>query len=169
AQTVEIKTDALPSKRVTASIQKMILETEMDDRTQARSPVDKPNLVSLFALLTPATQGVNLPPWLSELNLTPEQTHQVMMIDAMLAQELEAILTSDQLAQLQDSFADDSSETLGIDALGLGLSVYQQTAVDVAIQDAMQRLLNILSVEQRQQFFQDLWDDRSTPDTNLDI
>ncbi|MEO0458348.1 MAG: hypothetical protein AAF152_17450 [Cyanobacteria bacterium P01_A01_bin.114] len=166
----EIKTDALPSKAVAAGIQRIVLEAEICDRTQVVASVDtvdNTDSVPLFSPLTYASEKSSLPAWLSELNLTSEQTQQVMMIDAMLAQELAAILTPDQFAQLQSSFADDSSEPMSINALELGLSVYQQTAVDVALEEAMQRLLSILSVEQRQQFFQDLLDERSTAEPNL--
>ncbi|MEO1401674.1 MAG: hypothetical protein AAFV72_10565 [Cyanobacteria bacterium J06635_1] len=165
-QAVEILADALPSGRFVRDIEKVIFDSIafsaeicLEDSCLSQISMALPS--EIVADATP------LPTWLSNLELSAEQTHQVMVIDEMLSQELAAILTSEQYAQLQDSFVEDSDEPLSIYELNLGLSTYQQNAVNVAFEAAMQMLLSVLSDEQRRQFFQDLREEQREPDSKL--
>ncbi|MEM8808100.1 MAG: hypothetical protein AAGF01_18930 [Cyanobacteria bacterium P01_G01_bin.38] len=167
-QTVEILADALLSRRFAQDLEKGVFDS-IAFPAEICSEDNCPSQISMALPAEIVADGISLPTWLSNLDLSTEQTHQIMVVDGILAQELEAILTSEQYTQLQDSFVEGPDEPLSIYELNLGLSTYQQTAVNVAFQNAMQQLLNILSDEQRQQFFQDLWDEQQTPNPNLDI
>ncbi|MEM9978916.1 MAG: Spy/CpxP family protein refolding chaperone [Cyanobacteria bacterium P01_D01_bin.2] len=97
-----------------------------------------------------------VPQWLRELDLTSDQTQQVIAIDALLHQQMIAILTVDQYVKLQTYLDAEDADRARIQDADLELSLYQRAALDVAFQDAMTNLLNILSREQQQLFFYNL-------------
>ena len=104
-------------------------------------------------LSLPATM---IPQWLQVLDLTSVQAQQVIVIDARLHQQMIAILTADQYVKLQTYLDAEEADQARIQDAGLGLSLYQQAALDVAFQEAMTNLVNILSREQQQLFFDNL-------------
>ncbi|MGD1900558.1 MAG: hypothetical protein ACFB16_26925 [Phormidesmis sp.] len=110
-----------------------------------------------------------LPNWLLRLDLNATQVHQVFEIDALLERQLELILTGRQYSQWQSSQAMLSSESWTFEDLNIDLSSYQQVAVDASFQSAMQNLLNILSLEQKQQLMQYLSDENIIPESSLEI
>ncbi|MEL6603967.1 MAG: hypothetical protein AAFP20_12150 [Cyanobacteria bacterium J06614_10] len=113
--------------------------------------------------------AIELPDWLVNLDLNDVQINQVVEIDNQLEQRLELILTGSQYRQWQSSQATLSEETWNFEDLGIYLSPYQQAAVDVSFQSAMQNLLNILSSEQRQQLIQTLSEENAIPDSGSEI
>ena len=108
-----------------------------------------------------------LPEWLGALDLTPLQIRQIVAIDTVLDQQMAAILTTGQYAQLQ-TLMDGSRRQLSIQDAALELSLYQQAALDMAFQEAMTSIVNILSQEQQQIFFH-IFDNPASEESVLDI
>ena len=109
-----------------------------------------------------------LPEWLSVLNLTPLQIRQIVTIDSVLDQQMVAILTAGQYTQLQTFMNNNRSNQLSIQDADLDLSRYQKAALDVAFQEAMTSIVNILSQEQQQIFFH-IFNNPVPEDSVLDI
>lgn len=129
------------------------------------------NTVDAFSItLVEVSETARLPTWLQRLNLSEAQIRQVFEIDAVLEQRLESILTSQQYSQWQSSQINLSDDAQGepwtFEDLSIELSPYQQAAVDASFQSALQNLVDILSVEQRQQLREYLLEDE-TPTTLL--
>lgn len=97
-----------------------------------------------------------LPQWLRVLELTPTQTQQVIEIDAVLHQQMTAILTTGQYETLKLFMRNDETEQASIYEADLDLSPYQRAALDAVFEEAMMNIVNILSQEQRQLFFYNL-------------
>ncbi len=109
-----------------------------------------------------------LPEWVRMLDLNPLQIRQVLGIDTTLHRQIVAILTTEQYTKLQMYMANDDSEHLNIYDADLGLSFYQQAALNTAFEEAITNLVNILSVEQQQLFFYNL-ENYSPAEPSLDI
>lgn len=109
-----------------------------------------------------------LPDWLLRLELNAAQVHRVFEIDALLEQQLELILTSRQYSQWQSSQAILSTQSWNFQDLNIDLSPYQQAAVDTSFHSAMQSLLTMLSLEQKQQLMQYLSDETNLPESNFE-
>lgn len=115
------------------------------------------------------TDDINrLPDWLLRLDLNAAQVHRVFEIDALLEQQLELILTSRQYSQWQASQAMLSNQSWNFEELNIDLSAYQQAAVDTSFHAAMQSLLAMLSLEQKQQLMQYLSDENIIPEFNFE-
>lgn len=125
-------------------------------------------LASLMLGFTPFSYGavavverspvpaIVIPQWLRELDLTSDQAQQVVAIDALLHQQMIAILTADQYVKLKTYLDAEDAAQARIQDADLELSLYQRAALDVAFQEAMTNLLSILSREQQQLFFYNL-------------
>ena len=118
--------------------------------------------------VAPNAEAAVLPEWVRMLDLNPLQIRQVLGIDTALHQQIVAILTTEQYTKLQIYMTNDDSEHLNIYDADLGLSFYQQAALNTAFEEAITNLVNILSVEQQRLFFYNL-ENHSPAEPSLDI
>ena len=101
-------------------------------------------------------ESTTLPEWLTTLDLTPLQIRQVLGIDTVLHQQIVAILTTEQYNKLQTFMDANENQSLNIHDVDLDLSLYQQAALNTAFEAAITSLVNILSLEQKRLFFDNL-------------
>ncbi|MEL7329633.1 MAG: hypothetical protein AAGJ69_07300 [Cyanobacteria bacterium J06559_1] len=115
----------------------------------------------------------HLPEWLEVLNLNETQVRQVFEIDALLEQRLQIILTRGQYSRwraAQINFPEATEhETWTFEDINIDLSPYQQTAVEAAFQDSLQRVLAMLTVEQNQRLLQYLSEEGAVTENSIGI
>ena len=114
------------------------------------------------------TQTAQLPDWLLRLNLSDTQMRQVFEIDALLEQQIQFVLTERQYSQWRSSQAILSNQSWNFEDLNIALSPYQQVAIDESFRLATQRLIDMLSIAQKQQLMQYLSDENIIPDSSFE-
>ena len=98
-------------------------------------------------------EAIRLPGWLQAFNLSDEQIRHVVEIDRELEQRLKVVLTRYQYSQWRGShinIADETQyKTWTFEDLNIELSPYQKMAIKSFFEAAMEKLLHVLSPEQK--------------------